>query len=155
MEGARPATEADLSVLTELATDAVDELTPQRGGSMWARTVGRRRPYDVGLMAAIADPNALVLCGTVGDAVVGYAVAHLDALADASLLAVIDDLYTEPGARAVGVGEALLSEVVEWATDRGAIGLDAVVLPGARETKNFFETFGLRARALIVHRELP
>lgn len=155
MEGARPATDADLSVLTRLAGEAVAELVPTRGGSMWARTVGRRAPYEDGLSAAMADPDALVLCGTVASAVVGYAVVHLDLLGDETLLGVIDDLYTEPGARSVGVGEALLGEIVAWATERGAVGLDAIVLPGARETKNFFETFGLRARALVVHRELP
>jgi GNAT superfamily N-acetyltransferase len=155
MEGARRATTQDLPTLERLAAEAVAELVPQRGGAMWARTVGRRAPYVEGFVHALDDPTAVVLCGTVDGSVVGYAVAHLDPLADDSLLAVIDDLYTEPGARTVGVGEVLLGEIVTWATERGAVGLDAIVLPGSRETKNFFETFGLRARALVVHRELP
>jgi hypothetical protein len=32
--------------------------------------------------------------------------------------------------------------------------VDALVLPGHREGKNFFERFGLTARAIVVHREL-
>ena len=155
MEGARPATTEDLADLERLAGEAVAALVPERGGAMWARTIGRRPPYGEGLALALADGDTVVLCGTVDGIVVGYAVAHLDEIADGALLAVIDDLYSEPGARTVGVGEALLGEVVSWATERGAVGLDAIVLPGARETKNFFETFGLRARALVVHRDLP
>jgi hypothetical protein len=49
----------------------------------------------------------------------------------------------------------MLGVIVAWGTERGAVGIDAVVLPGARETKNFFESFGLKARALVVHRDLP
>ena len=30
----------------------------------------------------------------------------------------------------------------------------AEVLPGMRDSKNFFETFGLVARAIVVHRSL-
>jgi len=42
----------------------------------------------------------------------------------------------------------------EWARERSLVGLDAVALPGDRDTKNFFETFGLVARAIQVHRSL-
>ena len=44
--------------------------------------------------------------------------------------------------------------LVAWAQERGAVGIDALALPGDRHTKNFFETFGLTARALVVHRDL-
>lgn len=155
MEGARPAGPEDLPELTRLITEAVDEMVPQRGGAMWARTIGRRPPYDEGVATALADPDVLVLAGTVDDSLVGYAVARLDPLADGNTLVVIEDLFTEHEARLVGVGEAMLGAIVEWGTERGAVGIDAVVLPGARASKNFFESFGLKARALVVHRELP
>ena len=155
MHAARPAGPDDLADLARLASEAVAELVPQRGGEMWARTIGRRAPFDEGLSAALADPEVLVLVGTVDDSVVGYSVARLDPIADGHTLVVIEDLFTEPDARTVGVGEAMLDLVVAWGTERGAVGLDAVVLPGARATKNFFESFGLKARAIVVHRELP
>jgi len=155
MEAVRPARPDDLPELVRLAADAVRELTPMRGGAMWARTIGRRPPYDEGLRVAIDDPDALVLTGTVHGSVVGYAVARIDHMADGETLVVIDDLFTEPEARSVGVGEAMLDAVVAWGTARGAVGVEATVLPGARETKNFFEAFGLKARALVVHRDLP
>ena len=52
------------------------------------------------------------------------------------------------------MGEAMLDLCLEWATSGGCIGLDSLALPGDRQTKNFFESFGLVARAIIVHRRL-
>jgi hypothetical protein len=33
--------------------------------------------------------------------------------------------------------------------------VDSLALPGDRHTKNFFEAFGLVARAIVVHKTLP
>jgi GNAT superfamily N-acetyltransferase len=155
MEAARPAGRDDLDDLVRLAAEAVAELVPQRGGAMWARTIGRRPPFEDGLAAALDDPDVMVLVGTVDDSIVGYAVARLDPIADGGTLVVVEDIFSEPGARGVGVGEAMLDRLVAWGTEVGAVGIDAIALPGARETKNFFESFGLKARAIVVHRELP
>ncbi len=154
MVGARPATHEDLVDLAELAAHAVAEMLPQRGGALWARTIGRRPPFAEGLARAIDHAGVHVVCGTVDDVVVGYAVARLDELSDGALLAVVEDLFTDPQARHVGVGEAMMDDLVAWATSARAVGIDALALPGARDTKNFFEGFGLKARALIVHRDL-
>ena len=154
MSGARPATADDLADLAALAAVAVDELRPERGGELWARTIGRRAPFEPALAAAMVDPGRLLLCGTLSDATVGYASVRLDELADGARVAVIEDLYTLPDAREVGVGEALMDAVLVWARAEGALGVDAIALPGMRHTKNFFETFGLTARAILVHRDL-
>lgn len=155
MHAARPASEADLPELARLAAEAVAELTPMRGGDIWSRTVGRRPPYETGLASALQDPAAEVVCGLLDGVVVGYAVVRMDRMADGEPLAVLDDLFTAPEARHVGVGEAMMDHVTTWAHERGAVGIDALVLPGNRDTKNFFESFGLTARALVVHRSLP
>jgi hypothetical protein len=47
-----------------------------------------------------------------------------------------------------------MNGIVEWCTARGCVGVDGLALPGNRATKNFFETFGLVARAIVVHRRL-
>jgi GNAT superfamily N-acetyltransferase len=154
VHGARAAQPEDLAELDRLAGEAIDELRPARGGDLWWRTLGRRPPHGPSLAAAIAAADVLVLCGTIDDAVVGYGVTRLDELADGSVLAVIEDLYTTPEARHVGVGEAMMDRIVAWATERGACGVDALALPGMRDTKNFFESFGLVARAIVVHRPL-
>ena len=52
------------------------------------------------------------------------------------------------------VGAGKLDEVLAWCTERGCRGVDALALPGNRETKNFFETAGLVARAIVVHKRL-
>jgi GNAT superfamily N-acetyltransferase len=68
---------------------------------------------------------------------------------------VVDDLYTEPGCRELGLGELTMEALVDWCRGQGCFGVDSLALPGDRHTKNFFESFGLVARAIIVHRSLP
>ena len=121
---------------------------------MWARTIGRRPPFEPALEASLTDPARFLACGTIDGTTVGYAAARVDDLPDGSRLAVVDDIYTLPEARGVGVGEALMDLVLDWARAEGATGVDAIALPGMRDTKNFFETFGLVARAIVVHRSL-
>lgn len=151
---ARVASGDDLAVLARLAQDAVDELRPTRGGDIWSRREGRALPADDELARLLVDPDALVVAGCVDDTVVGYAVVRREVLRDGTAIAVIDDLYTTAAARGVAVGEAMMDLVVAWATARGCAGIDALALPGNRATKNFFETFGLVARAIVVHRPL-
>jgi GNAT superfamily N-acetyltransferase len=153
VEGARPATPEDLPVLVHLARLARDELGPMRGGSVFLRREARRDDPEE-LAALLGDVAAAAWIGTIDDVPVGYAVARVVPLHDDERLAVLDDLFVEPEARGVGVGEALMEQVIAWAARSGCIGVDAVALPGNRETKNFFERFGLTARAIVVHRAL-
>lgn len=152
-EGARPAEATDLARLAELATEATDELIPQRGGTLWSVREARNGAGS-GLADLVASPDALVLVGTFDDVTVGYAVVRVEALRDATTLGVLDDLFVEPAARGVGVGEAMMQAVLAWCEQRGCRGVDSLALPGNRETKNFFERFGLTTRALVVHRPL-
>jgi GNAT superfamily N-acetyltransferase len=158
MEASRRATPDDRDRIVELARQAVAELSVQRGGEVWRRRDARIEPLSDDLSRAIdestADGGRLVVVGTIDEVVIGYGVVHRDPITEGGSLAVIDDLYVEPGARGVGVGEAMMDRIVEWAEGHGCIGLDAVALPGNRETKNFFESFGLVARAIVVHRSL-
>jgi GNAT superfamily N-acetyltransferase len=76
-------------------------------------------------------------------------------LADGGRLGTVTDLYTEPGCRELGIGEAMMESLVDWCRAAGCFGVDSLALPGDRHTKNFFEAFGLVARAIVVHRSLP
>lgn len=147
IEGARPATNDDWAAVEALHRSATDELRVEKGGELWARhtdrAAGPRRPDD-----------GVVLVGTIDDVVVGYAIVRGDVLADGGTLAVVSDVYVEPEARGVGVGEALLDACLAWAAERGCVGVDSVALPGMRASKNFFEAAGLVARAIVVHRKL-
>jgi len=154
MESARPATSADVERVAELAEQAVAELTATKGGAVWARREARRQPYTESLCADLVASDHHVVVGEILGAIVGYAVVRVEALRDGGALGVIDDIYVEPEARGIGLGEALMDAIVAWCRDQGCIGIDGLALPGNRETKNFFERFGLVARAIVVHRSL-
>ncbi len=154
MEGVRPAGADDLPRLAGLAREVIAELADQKGGIVWRRHAARPEPVEEGLTADLVDPESLVLVGTIDDSIIGYAVTTIETVADEGRLAVVRDLYVEPGARGVGVGAAMMDAVLTWAGERGCIGVDALALPGSRATKNFFEGFGLVARAIVVHRSL-
>jgi ribosomal protein S18 acetylase RimI-like enzyme len=156
VEAARAARPGDVAAITELARTAVQELGLLRGGPVWQLQDARVEPIDDGVAADVALPpdRGLAVVGTIDDTIVGYGVSRLETLSDGSLLAEVSDLYVDPGARGIGLGEAMMDLLVAHAEQAGAIGIDALALPGDRETKNFFETFGLKARAIVVHRSL-
>ncbi len=153
-EGARPAVLADLDAIAELLEEGVTEQQDARGGPLWSRRETRSRPYRMSVEQAYHDPDQQLWAGTIDDIVVGYAACGLEVLRTGELLGVVTDLFVIEGARAVGVGEALMDLVVPWCEERECVGIDALALPGNRHTKNFFETFGFKARLLTVHRPL-
>ena len=154
-EGCRPATPDDLPRLVALAEQAIVEKRAQRGGEVWARTDARRPPFEPRFEEELASGRRRVLVGTLDGTILGYGAARIDELHDGSRLGVVTDLYVEPDGREVGIGEAVMNGLVAWCTGEGCFGVDSLALPGDRHTKNFFETFGLVARAIVVHRSLP
>jgi GNAT superfamily N-acetyltransferase len=154
-EAARRAGDADVARVVELAELLVAELEPMRGGALWAATRGPVHPLAEHYAARVAALDALLLVGTIDEVVVGYASSRVDELRDGTRLAVVDEVYVEPEARAVGVGECLLDAVVAWAGEQRCTGVDAVALPGHRQAKNFFEAHGFTARLLVMHHVLP
>jgi ribosomal protein S18 acetylase RimI-like enzyme len=152
VEAARPATGEDVGRLAQLVGEAVAEQAEGRGGFIWARREARATPAEDSLALLVEDPGALVLAGTIDGCIVGYAVAVTEQLRTGDRLGIVTDVYVEQGAREVGVGEALLDQVVAWCEAAGCVGIDALALPGNRQTKNFFESFGFTARAIVVHR---
>jgi GNAT superfamily N-acetyltransferase len=153
-ESCREAVEADLPRLAELVEIAIGDLRAGRGGEVWARYHARRPPYEAELRSELTSPEHQVLVGLLDDTIMGYGVARVERLPDGGLLGVVTDLYTEPGARELGIGEATMQALVDWCAGRGCFGVDSLALPGDRHSKNFFESFGLVARAIIVHRPL-
>ncbi len=90
--------------------------------------------------------------GELDSTVVGYLTARHDELPDGRRIGTVEELYVDPACRAVGVGEAMMSEALAWFSAAGCPGVDAAALPGARATKNFFEESGFTARLLVMHR---
>ena len=154
MDGCRPATEADLPRLAELVRAVTAELAPTRGGAVWKAREARAEPLVENLGPLLSDPDHRVLVGTIDGVVMGYAVGRLERLADGSTMGVIDDIFVEEGARGIGIGEGMINDLIAWCEDAGCIGIDAMALPGHRQTKNFFEDSGFSARQLVMHRRL-
>jgi GNAT superfamily N-acetyltransferase len=151
---ARSATADDLAAVVPMVEAAAAEKAVQKGGEVWSRRERRAGPVADALAAAHQSPTHELAVGTFDDTVVGYALARVETLGDGGRLATVDDLYVDPDARGVGIGEALMDHLLDWARAQGCFGIDSLALPGDRNTKNFFESFGLVARAIVVHRPL-
>jgi len=154
MEAARPAVSDDVPRLAELTRAAIAELTPTRGGEVWRAAEARTEPIEKGLDALLDDPDALVVVGTIDGVTVGYAVVRVEHLSDNSRLGVIDDIFVESEARGIGLGETMMTDLIAWSVHHRCFGMDAMALPGHRQTKNFFEESGFTARKLVMHHTL-
>jgi GNAT superfamily N-acetyltransferase len=154
VESVRPAGTDDLDELVHLADAAIVEKREQKGGAVWERRESRGATVRASLADALASDNHHVTVGLLHDVPVGYGVARVETLTDGGRLGVVEDLYVDPGAREVGMGEALMDALLDWCRDEGCFGVDSLALPGDRATKNFFESFGLVARAIVVHKPL-
>jgi GNAT superfamily N-acetyltransferase len=136
---ARPVAASDVAAVGALCEAARAEIAGLRGGAQ----------YPVRALPAPGDPLRPLWVGEIDATVVGYLTASLSGTAG-----VIDAVYVDPGCRAVGVGAALLAEALAWMASAGCDTVDAQALPGARQTKNFFEESGFTARLLVVSRRL-
>jgi GNAT superfamily N-acetyltransferase len=154
VEASRPATADDVPRIVELALVMRAELAAMRGGELWAERDAWPEPLDDAYRALVDGDDALLLVGTIDDAPIGFGAVVLERLRSGRTLGVITDLFVEEEARAVGVGEAMADALVAYCTTRGCVGIDARALPGHRAAKNFFETHGFTARALVMHRRL-
>ena len=131
------------------------ELAAFRGGDLWARTQPTLALEADAVRRDIDDDDACVVVGTIDETIIGYGVVRVRRLADGGLLGEITELFVEPGAREVSVGETILVMLTAWCAARDCVGVDATALPGHRSAKNFFEDQGFVARSLTMHHPLP
>jgi ribosomal protein S18 acetylase RimI-like enzyme len=150
-EGVRLALPEDLPTIVDLAGLMAAELTPMRGGQLWSVREGRPPPFEAAYGSLIGRGDARLVVGTIDGVIVGFAAGEVETVRDGSRLGVITDLFVHPEAREVGVGEAMLGDLVGFFTASGCAGIDALALPGHRATKNFFEEGGFTARAIVMH----
>jgi ribosomal protein S18 acetylase RimI-like enzyme len=150
-EAVRAATPEDLPAIAALAEALRAELTPMRGGRIWAVREARPGPADAAYGALLDHPAACVVVGTIDEVVVGFGVVTVEPLADGGKLGVVTELFVDAEGRAVGVGETMLEALVAFCTREGCVGVDAFALPGHRAAKNFFEESGFVARAIVMH----
>lgn len=151
MEAARVARPGDLPRVRELRKEASAEVAGRRGGPLLLAESRQPEPF---VLPATADRCRAVVVGTLDGEVVGYGAARVDAVAG-QYLGVVDELFVETGGRGVGVGEAMMGQLMAWCAAQGCRQMDGRALPGDREAKGFFERHGFTARLLVMHRQLP
>ncbi len=152
-EAARLATVDDVDSIDRISGDVATETAEKRGGPLFLRreSGGAARTRALALLGSGAG---FAVIGSYDDVPFGYSLVEIETLDDGGRLARINDLAVQSEARASGIGEAMMNLVLDEARARGCFGVDSRALPGDRETKNFFESFGLKARMLVVHRAL-
>ena len=141
-ESARPAVPSDLEALSSLAVAARSELQHKKGGDVADRLDPHRDDPSARMASALEDPGTVVLVGALDEAVVGYGLMEIGTAPDGTVHAVVEEVYVDPPARSVGVGEALLDGLLAVARERGALAIQSVALPGDRATKNFLKPTG-------------
>lgn len=150
----RPAYDDDLDDVVRLVEAAIEEKLPQRGGRLWSTVGAPEPPISAAVEASMGAADEMIGVGMIDDVVLGFSAVRLLSLHDDTTIGELHLIYVDPDARGVGVGESLLREVINWSEEQGCVGIDSHALPGDRETKNFFESFGMVARQIVVHRRL-
>ncbi len=158
MEAARPALPSDLPVCARLLEEARDRVIELRGGPELLGACSLPLPPEPVDEQWLADrwtgPQGVLLVGTIDGVVVGLGAGRLTARGEARV-GTIDCCYVEEGARGVGVGSSLAESLVRRFAEEGCAAVDAAALPGDRGAKQLFESQGLTARLLVLHRRLP
>lgn len=152
-ESARLATAEDLDAIEDIGEAVLEPLPDARGGPIFTSLeIGFSTPRSRAA-SALSDPErAGCAVGEFDSIVFGYSVWTIEPLDGGGTLGRLHDFAVHPDARGVGIGEAMMNLIVVDLEERGCVGVDAWALPGDRATKNFFESFGLKARLLTAHR---
>jgi GNAT superfamily N-acetyltransferase len=159
VESVRPAAADERARCTELLGLARAEGARLRGADLFESLGtggnGAAGATDEDLVAdwSGGGPDRVLLVGLFEGAVVGLGAGRV-VTNGADRCGQVACCYVEPGARQVGVGAALVAGLLEWFSSRGCTGVDALALPGDRATKQLYETAGLKARLLVLHRPL-
>ena len=142
----RQGSKDDADVLEILESEARLSLVEFRGGD--------RLSVDIPVIGskwalALDDRSLHVLVGGLDESVMGYLVTRIK-----DKIAIVEQVFVTHDARTLGVGDALVSAIIYWAKSNSFKSLDALALPGDRETKNLYERSGLVARLITVTKKL-
>ena len=102
--------------------------------------------YSTSFLAG--DASGFSLVAEVDGVTVGFATVRTTPVGE-GLVASIVRVFVTARARRVGVGDALIAAARAQARGRGCTRLDAMALPGDRDTKNLYERNGLTARLIV------
>jgi len=143
----RPAVESDRSIVHGLDDASALEGRNFRGADALDISLGE---FDTRWpLSGLRDDTVFHVVCERSD-IVGFASLVLSAMPKPLLTRI----YVTPKARGLGAGATLLHAVLDEAKRRGHSGIDAVSLPGDRETKNLYERQGMKARLIIASNEM-
>ncbi len=148
----RTATFADLDVLVELYRGLEAEQTAIK--PMWPLADGLPEPVADAFRSILADTESRLVLGTIDEVPLGFAWCRSEGLlpqAGSDRVAVVRLIHTVEAARGVGVGDAMITDLLTDFRGRGHKLFDARVSPGHRHAKNFFEANGFSARLIVMH----
>lgn len=150
---ARAAERADLGLLEGLYRDLAAEMDAIK--PIWSSVDGLPEPVIGAFESILAESAAHLYLGEIEGVPVGFLMSRDEELlpqARGRQVAAVHLIFTLAGARGVGVGEAMIEMFLADARSRGIDAFDAHVSPGHRESKNFFESNGFKARSIVMHR---
>jgi ribosomal protein S18 acetylase RimI-like enzyme len=150
----RIATAADLEDLVGLYRDLEHEQAALR--PLWPIADGLSEPVDQAFLDIMTDDESMLVIGELDDVPLGFGWCRAEDLlpqANGERVAVVRLIHTEFDARGVGIGEAMVSMLLEEYRSRGFRYFDARVSPGHRNAKNFFEANGFSARLIVMHHD--
>ena len=147
----RVASANDLGVLLDLYAAAVVEQRDIK--PVWVIADALPEPADEAFRAIIRDEESLLVIGELDGAPLGFAWARSEPLLPQAgeRVAVVRLIFTVLTARGVGIGDAMIRQIMEHFRATGHRRFDARVSPGHRHAKNFFESNGFAARLIVMH----
>lgn len=152
---ARPAAESDVPRLVALYRELEDEMVALK--PVWRVTDGLPEPVDAAFSMILADPETHLFVGSIEMVVFGFLHGRIGGLlpqAGGGRIGTIHHVFTSKPAREVGIGEEMIGSFLDVLDQEGVGLVDAVAPPGQRNTKNFFESHGFKARRIVMHRHL-
>lgn len=149
---ARQASEDDVPELVRLYRLLEGEQAALK--SLWPVADGLAEPIEASLKGILDDPDSSVVIGSIDAIPLGFMWMRREELlpqADGTDAGVARLVFVQVEARGVGVGEAMITMLMEEFRGRGIDLFDSHVSPGHRLAKNFFESHGYSARRIVMH----
>jgi GNAT superfamily N-acetyltransferase len=141
----RAAREADTEQCEAIDFSARQGLSDQRGGEAW---LAEHEP-----LSHVGDWLTHSFVAEIDTVIVGFLVGGVVDTSRGRVFRV-DRVYVVADARELGCGDDLLAAAMSRAGETGCAFLEAVALPGDRDTKNLYERAGVTARSITVSKRL-
>ena len=152
-ESARFAEISDRAEFEYLFKSSRESISGHRGADQWVEINSIKNASGSLFENLLNESKYRCVLGLYADHAFGFIIAeqtHL--LGEVSVD--IHEVFVDPEAREVGVGEAMMDYLLEWARSVSATTLTSRALPGDRQLKNFFERYKVTARLIEVAKRL-